>query len=207
MNTVMKLTDNGIRVTDNDDILESTIKSLVYNNSFCPNIERVIHSLSKKRNTKSHRNDYTLATTLFFADGTKTTVKNSIHDKVNVIKRNIELSDGSVTEVETASTESKEVGIMYALVKRIVGGCDENGTVGKGFCTFLNRIAKEAYDQNIESARNAAEEKIRKTRVRKFKEGIAKAALAKKTEKPSLRKCVNELSDLLEKLAKKFDTK
>lgn len=203
MNTAMKLTDNGICVTDNDDILSSVIKSLCYNNSFCPNIERVIHSLSKKRNEKSHRNDYTLATTIFFADGTKTTVKNSIHDKVNVIKEDVKLSNGSTIEVEVASTESKEVGIMYALVKRIVGGCDENGTVGKGFCTFLNRIAKEAYDQNLESTKNAAEEKIRKTRVKKFKTEAAK----KSTEKPSLRKCVNELSDLLEKLTKKFDTK
>lgn len=203
MNTVMKLTDNGIRVTDNDDILESTIKSLVYNNSFCPNIERVIHSLSKKRNEKSHRNDYTLATTLFFADGTKTTVKNSIHDKVSVTKQTVKLSDGSTIEVETASTESKEVGIMYALVKRIVGGCDENGTVGRGFCTFLNHIAKESYDQNIETARNAAEETIRKSQRRKRRSQEAE----KRTEKPSLRKCVNELSDIIEKLARKINTK
>lgn len=200
MNTIMKATDNGITVTDNDDILSSVINSFIFNNSFCPNIERVIHSLSKKRNEKSHRNDYTLATTIFFADGTKTTVKNSIHDKVNVVKKNIELSDGSVTEVETATTESKEVGIMYALVKRIVGGCDENGTVGKGFCTFLNRIAKEAYDQNVESVRNAGEEKIRKAKAKALKS-------KQKTEKPSLRKCVDDLTTLIANISKTLKTK
>jgi hypothetical protein len=193
MNTVMKMTPNGITINDNDEIVSQVMKSLCHNNTFCPNIKRVIYNIDTYRGEKSHRKEYTLATTVFFADGTKTTVKNSIHDKVDVTMEKVKLSDGSEIEVETASRESKEVGLVYAIVKRLIGEPDENGTVGGHYCTFLNKTVTKAFDQPIEKAKNASEEKIRKSK---------KVATKKKSkdEQPSLRRCVQSLTDIISKL-------
>lgn len=189
----MKMTPNGITLNDNDEIVSQVMKSLCHNNTFCPNIKRVIYNIDTYRGEKSHRKEHTLATTVFFADGTKTTVKNSIHDKVDVVMEKVKLSDGSEIEVETASRESKEVGLVYAIVKRLIGEPDENGTVGGHYCTFLNKTVTKAFDQPIEKAKNVAEEKIRKSK---------KVASKKKSndEQPSLRRCVQSLTDIIGKI-------
>jgi hypothetical protein len=194
MNTAIKMTPNGIVVNDDDEIVSQVMKSLCFNNTFCPNIKRVIYNLDTYRGEKSHRTEYTLATTVFFADGTKTTVKNSVHDKVGVIKEKVKLSDGSEIEVDAPSIESREVGLVYALVKRLVGEPDEKGAVTGGYCTFLNKTVKNAFVQPIENAKNAAEEKIRKAKKNELKKKV-------KTEQPSLRKCVESLSEVVAKLA------
>lgn len=194
----MNMTPNGIIVNDDDEIVSQVMKSLCFNNTFCPNIKRVIYNLDAHRGEKSHRTEYTLATTVFFTDGTKTTVKNSVHDKVGVIKERVKLSDGSEIEVDAPSIESREVGLVYALVKRLVGEPDEKGAVTGGYCTFLNKTVKNAFVQPIENAKNAAEEKIRKAKKNELKKKV-------KTEQPSLRKCTESLSDVINKLALMLD--
>jgi hypothetical protein len=198
MKTAMKMTPNGIVVNDDDEIVSQVMKSLCFNNTFCPNIKRVIYNLGTYRGEKSHRTEYTLATTVFFADGTKTTVKNSIHDKVRVIKEKVKISDGSEIEVDAPTIESRELGLVYALVKRLIGGIDEKGTVAGGYCTFLNKTVKNAFVQNIETAKSAAEEKIRKSKKTELKNRV-------KAEPPSLRKCVESLSEVVAKLASQVD--
>ena len=198
MNTIMCQTPNGICINDDDEILAQALKSLCRNNTFCPNIDRVIFNLGKYRGEKSHRTEYTLATTIFFVDGTKTTVKNSIHDKVDVVKEKVKLSDGSEIEVETATRESREVGLIYAIVKRLIGEPNENGEVKGGFCTFLGKMVDGAFNQPIENAKTQAEEKIRKAKAKEAKKNRVKK------EQPSLRKCVQSLTDIIAKLDKKL---
>lgn len=198
MNTVMCKTPNGICITDNDDIVEQVVKSLSWNNTFCPNIDRVIYNLGKVRGKKSHRPEYTLATTIFFVDGTKTTVKNSVHDKVAVEIEKIKLSDGKVIEVETATREAREVGLVYAIVKRLIGEPTENGEVKGHFCSFLNKTVDAAFNQPVENAKTQAEEKIRKAKAKEMKKNKVKK------EQPSLRKCVQSLSDIISRLDKKI---
>ena len=198
MQPIMCETPNGICITDNDEILSQTLKSMCRNNTFCPNIQRVIYNLDKRRGEKSHRPEYTLATTVFFVDGTKTTVKNSVHDKVDVKIEKIKLSDGTETEVETATRESREVGLVYAIVKRLIGEPNEKGEVGGHYCTFLSKTVEKAFNQPVENAKIKAEEKIRKERVKKIK----KTSTHK--EQPSLRKCVQSLTEIINKLDKKI---
>ena len=198
MQPIMCETPNGFCITDNDEILSQTLKSMCRNNTFCPNIQRVIYNLDKRRGEKSHRTEYTLATTVFFVDGTKTTVKNSVHDKVDVKIEKIKLSDGSETEVETATRESREVGLVYAIVKRLIGEPNEKGEVSGHYCTFLSKTVEKAFNQPVENAKIKAEEKIRKERVKKIK----KTSTPK--EQPSLRKCVQSLTEIINKLDKKI---
>lgn len=197
MNTTIIDDGYGLHVTDDDGILEAVLASLARNNSFVPGIERTIFSLSKKRNEKSHRNDYVLATTVFFKDGTKTTVKNSMNDRINVATEKIRLSDGTTRDVETASVESREIGLLYAILKRVICVPEANGSVeGKGFANFLRTKVKGAWNQNVEEERTKAENEIRKAKLK------AKKPVQKKEEKPSLRKCVQDLADAIASLKK-----
>lgn len=198
MNPVMIDDGYGLRVTDDDELLESVVTSLARNSTFCPGISRTIYNLSKKRNEKTHRNDYVLATTVFFKDGTKVTVKNSMNDKVNVITEKVKLSDGTTRDVETASIESREIGLVYAILKRMICVPEECGTVeGKGFANFLRKKVGAAWNQNVEEVRTKAENEIRKAAL-KNKKPVSK----KKDEKPSLRKCVQELAEAVSALKK-----
>ncbi len=198
MNPVMIDDGHGLRVTDDDSVLEAVVTSLARNNSFCPGIQRTIFNLSKKRNEKSHRSDYVLATTVFFRDGTKTTVKNSMNDKVGVVTEKVKLSDGTTRDVETASVESREVGLLYAILKRMVCVPEESGTVeGKGFANFLRKAIKNAWNQNVEEVRTKAENEIRKANLR-----AKKPQKSQKPKKASLRQCVQSLAEAIESLKK-----
>lgn len=192
--------DDGyrLRVTDDDSVLESVVNSLARNNSFCPGIKRTIFNLSKKRNETSHRNDYVLATTVFFHDGTKTTVKNSMNDKVSVVTEKVKLSDGTTRDVETASIESREIGVLYAILKRMICVPEKSGTVeGKGFANFLRKTVKNAWNQNVEEVRTKAENEIRKSNLK-----TKKTQKVQKNEKSSLRQCVKDLAEVIASLKK-----
>lgn len=168
---------------------DQVVKSLMFNNSFVPNIERVIFS------TKTENLDRpVLATTVFFADGTKVTVKNSDKDEVTVVDKAVKLSDGSEISVKTASQESKEIGVVHAIVKRCVCQYDESGNVtNAGYAKFLHTTVEKAHVQEIERAKVSAERKLSKR----------KAAQAEKTAKPNkdrpkgLRAVVQELAEVV----------
>lgn len=179
------------------DEISAITRSLARNNTFCPNIDRTIFNLSKKHNEETNSDDYILATTVFFVDGTKVTVKNCLRDKISVETETIRLSDDTRKEVETASLESREVGIAYAILKRMVCVPDEKGEVKGGFGSFLNKAIENSWNQSVEEVRIKAEKDIRKA---KFKDTPKK----EKEEKPSLRKCVRDLSELLSELKNKL---
>lgn len=74
---------------------------------------------------------------------------------------------------------------------------DEKGEVKGGFGSFLNKAIENSWNQSVEEVRIKAEKDIRKA---KFKDTPKK----EKEEKPSLRKCVRDLSELLSELKNKL---
>lgn len=193
-------TDEFLGFDFNEDLGDSVIKSLVRNNAFMPNIDRVVY------NTKADVKEGelpTLATVVYFKDGTKVTVKNSDKDTIALVDETIELSDGSKTTVKTASRESREIGLIYALVKRMLCEFDEDGKVeGTGFAGFLKKTVDKAYRQDVENTKVRAEKKLAKDKAKKLAKDNTKEEnpAAAKPRKVSLRDTVRSLADTLEGL-------
>ena len=88
------------------------------------------------------------ATKVFFKDGTNVLVKTSKDDKF-----------------------SKEVGLVYAIVKRLFGVPGPNGAVdSNGYMEKLKGFSDAAYDQKAESAKKDAELAAKKAKEKKAKE-------------------------------------
>lgn len=109
------------------------------------NIERVVYKL--KKNGKDTR----LATIVFWKDGFKTVVGNSSLDPVDVV---------TVDGVETASEQAKEIGLIYSILKYIMGKEAEDGSKTVDGDGYMNKIARtirdKGYDCQVEPARAAA---------------------------------------------------
>ena len=183
-------TDELVGFDLNEELADKVVQSMAKNNTFVPNIDRVIFAT----NTRGERP--VLATVVHFKDGTKSVVKNCIKDDISVVDEKVKLSDGSETTVKTAGAESKEIGLAYAILKRIVCEFDENGNVrNAGFSKFLHNAVGNATCSEIVEARAFAEKRISK----------AKKNQTEKTEKPvkekeSLRDTVRNLSNVVEGL-------
>jgi len=216
MNTVItKLvdadTDEVVGFDMDDGLGDCVVRSLIRNNAFCPNIDRVVYNtkvdelVAKKGPDGNPLKDEdgrvvkelvplenpVLVTVAYFVDGTKVTVKNSDKDSIWLVDQKVKLSDGTEKIVKTASPESKEIGLVYALAKRIVCEFDECGNVkNAGFAKFLRDAIAEAHVQDVEDAKLSAERKISKARA---KENGAKQKQSRSRE--SLRSVVNRLSD------------
>lgn len=171
-----------------EELADSAVKSIARNNTFMPNIYRVIYNTNVEDG-----NHCTLVTVVYFKDGTKVTVKNSERDDITLVERKLKLSDGTEKTIKTASEQSKEIGLVYALAKRLICTFDERGTVnGKGFAGFLLKAINKAHVQEVEDVRLAAERKISKAR----NEDNLKARKAQ-TKKNSLRDMVAELGSVV----------
>jgi hypothetical protein len=223
MNTVITpvVDDDTLVGYDMDEELgDYVVQSLIRNNSFVPNINNVIFNtkidedvIKKDENGNPIKDDNgrvikekkplenpVLVTVVYFVDGTKVTVRNSEKDGIKLEKKTIKLSDGSEKVVMTASAESKEIGLVYAIVKRVICNYDEQGTVeNAGFARFLNKIINKAHVQDVENARLLAERKISKARNKEAKESQKSKPTVKK-EKASLRGTVNELMSVVKGL-------
>lgn len=174
-----------------EELADFAVKSIARNNTFMPNIDRVIYNTNVEDG-----NHCTLVTVVYFKDGTKVTVKNSERDDITLVERKLKLSDGTEKTIKTASEQSKEIGLVYALAKRLICTFDERGTVnGKGFAGFLLKAINKAHVQDVEDVRLAAERKISKAR----NEDNLKARKARKaqTKKNSLRDMVAELGSVV----------
>ena len=130
----------------------------------------------------------TLATTIYFADGSKVTVTNSVKDTVLG-------PDGKFTD------EAYERGIIYALVKRLFAEYDKRGCEitlkAEGFGRKLHELVKSAYNvQKAEAARKAAREAARKEH--EAREAAAKAN--PRRPRQSLGATVAELAETVAKL-------
>lgn len=168
MKTVFEKTCHGIRM--NDELTDQVFGSLVYNNTFFPNIDRIIFNTGENTDKKSGETYKTLATIVFFKDGTKCSVVNSIHDKVD--------------NLETA----KETGLVYCMAKRLMGSLDEKGNVhSNGFGQKIRKWVNKGFCQQEEAQRVKEEKQERKQkhleRLRKDEDKKNKPTLITETTK------------------------
>lgn len=235
MNTVITeiidaATEETIGFDFNESLGDRVVESLMKNNTFVPNVERVIFNtkttdeVAKKdadgnpvkddkgrvvKETVALENPV-LVTVVYFKDGTKVTVKNSDKDAITLVDEKVKLSDGTETTVKTASRESKEIGLVYAIVKRIVCGYDDGGNVqNAGFAKFLHKVVENATVQDISEAKLAGERKVSKARAKEAKAVVKDKAPKAKRDLRSvvadLATTVGGLKDIVAKLVGKND--
>lgn len=209
MDKILDVTEFGdiSRVAD-EKVWGAFIKSMCRNNTFCPAVKRVIFNLGTKNDRK------VLGTTVFFSDGTKTSVINSENDGLTFVDATKEVvkvdeTGKSYTVKEplgftVASDASKEMGLVYAIVKRMFGTQEINKKTGKptdviignGFGRKLRDLVEAGYDTQLEDYKNKEAKKAAKA------EYEARKNTAKK-RRPSLAETVDKLADIVEKLAAK----
>lgn len=186
----------------NSEVLEE----LKQNNTAFPDIMRVIYNIGKKsyrkldENGKSVRDEKgkivmsepvdVLATVVYFADETKISVVNSAADGVKF--EDHVLSDGST--VKTAARESKEMGLVYAIVKRLMTKYDENGKpLNSATGRILNDYVKGSYDCVIEKA------ELKIARAKSKAEHVAKLLTAKPKKRYSIAETLARINEMLDK--------
>ena len=170
-------------------ILDDAVRELITKNCTMPDVARVIYNVGTKaypkldpetgkritENGKPVMNDpvKVLTTVVFFADGTKVTVTNSEKDGVKFIKVNAVDNDSNSPVVEIADDTSKEMGLVYAICKRIfgkIGRVDKQGKLhedeidGNGFGRKLHDVVNHAYDYVREDAANKHNKKLAKSK-------------------------------------------
>ena len=130
-------------------------------NNILDNIDTVIFSL-KETEEKSGR--FTLNTIVRFKDGSKSIVRNSELDPITDVKY-------TKHGFPYATDETKELGLIYAIIKYIISDKrKEDGTVeGDGYVRKLNTVIKNARDDSF-----IAEEKVngKEERAKKHQERI-----------------------------------
>lgn len=163
-----------VSVHNNLALVRSMFASLDTNNAFMPSIKRIIYNIGKKAYPKRDENGHkimdngkivmsepmdVLTTIVFFDDDSKVVVTNSEHDGIELETKNF--ADG--TTVKVASEHSKEIGLMYAIVKRLIGLPDKNGTIKpNGFINTIQKFVRNGYDSKLEAAKKAINDKIAK---------------------------------------------
>lgn len=186
---------------DDNWMVEDMTADLLTRGVAFPKVERVIFNLgekSEKKEMRSFKNEETgkwekrevvipayktLATVMYFKDGTKVSVVNSIGDTIDF------------NEDGTVSHDAKERGIVYALVKRLIGKFDRNGKfITPGLGRELNTLIKNAYDCQVEAKKRAEAEAKRK-------EELAKEQAKPKRKRESLSSVVDRLNDATAALA------
>jgi hypothetical protein len=155
-----------------------------------------------------------LATTVYFDDNTKVSVKNTLTDPVQTEIVYIDPATGatltdstkldpsiSYSKVVVATESAKERGLVYAIVKRLLGTIDDDGIVrGDGFGRKLRDIVTSAADQELDAAVLKVKQKI-SAAAHKAKQTTA----APKGPNPSLAATVRQLAETVEALSKKVN--
>ena len=195
-----------IPVIQNNSISTEVLAKIYDNNCYIPAISRVIYNVGKKAYPSLDKNGKRLkdkdgkvimsepvdilATIVYFDDNTKVSVVNSILDGVKF--EDVKLSDGST--VKTASEASKEMGLVYAIVKRLTSSPDENGEFkNSGFGRKLRDEVAMAYDSVIERA------ELKIARAKSKAEHEAKLNTAKPKQKYSIKDTLARINELLDK--------
>lgn len=130
------------------------VRDVYENGCTIPRVKRVEWSFKPASESKPA----TLATVVFFGDGSKAVVKNCPTDPVETEER--ELSDGS--KILVASERSKETGLVYAILKRLMSKVNGDGlAVDGGLGSSLKKTAEAGIDQNLV----AAEKKLAKKKL------------------------------------------
>lgn len=192
-----------------NDIKDNVVKSLKENNCYMPMVNRVIYNIGKKAYPKLDENGKrikdengkivmdkpvdVLATVVFFDDNTKISVVNSAHDGVTF--EDHVLSNGNTVKV--ASDCSKEIGLVYAIVKRMIALPDKNDpdkmkTEGLG-----RRLRTAVKDLSYDSVIEKAELKI--ARAKSKAEHEAKLNTAKPKKRYSIAGTLTRINEMLDK--------
>lgn len=240
METVIKMTADGFALRTEDPYKwEQFIHMVATNNTFCPSIKRVIFNLKtaetrpvldadgkpvtdEKGRVQRTTVDVTpsLATAVYFADGTKCTVVNSDKDVVTTEEKEVTYVDcdksGKESTIKTgrkvkvATEAAKEAGVVYAIVKRIFGKIDTDsksrtyGQIkGDGFGRKLHDLVDGAFDTQYEAAFNDEMKKL-SAKEHKEREAAAKERRAKRTPtiEENIATLVKQNTELIEKLSK-----
>jgi uncharacterized FlaG/YvyC family protein len=131
-----------------------------------------------------------LATVVYFADDTKISVVNSVADGLRFEDHT--LSNGSTVKV--ASRESKEMGLVYAIVKRLVTKYDKDGKpLDSATGRILNDHIKGSYDCVIEQA------ELKIARAKSKAEHEAKLNTAKPKKRYSIAETLTRINEMLDK--------
>lgn len=142
-------------------LFDSSFPNMTKNN-ILDNIDTVIFSLKENEEKSSH---FTLNTVVRFKDGSKSIVRNSELDPITDVKY-------TKHGFPYATDETKELGLIYAIIKYIISDKrKEDGTVeGDGYVRKLNTVIKNARDDSF-----IAEEKVngKEERAKKHQERIA----------------------------------
>lgn len=159
-------------------IIPEAFDSLYNTGCYLPKIEQIIFNRGTRKDKRSGEEYQTLTTVLFFADGTKTVVTNSIHDKVVD-------DNGNVTYY------AKEVGITNAICKRILSTVySDDSVISNGYGRTMKDLVESARDTQEEDKRRAELKAEQKARLEVAKQ-------IKPTHKPSLNEVITQLNDTL----------
>ena len=190
----------------NTVIDRNAVDMLKTNGTYLPDVERVVFNLKtedrrrvegetagEKPTYETYKLENPILTTkVWWADGTTTVVKNSLHDKVEVKE-----VDVGGKKVKVATDCSKENGIVYATAKRTCGVPNANGEItGTGMGKILHDIVANAHDQVLEEAKAKAAKAAKKAEYEK------RAAEPKKPKKQ--KRTRQELFEKLEELVELF---
>lgn len=181
-----------------EHIDKTSFREVIENNCTMPHIVKVIYNLQKKATENAPD---TLATIVWFDDNSKVIVKNSVHDPITLEDKT--LTDGSVIKVP--SRQTKEVALMYAILKRMTSTFDENGKIlNCGLNRYLNILIDEF--STVENETNA-EVRIAKQAAKKAH--LERQANAKpKAKRYSIHETLEKMNMVLDKLLElKSETK
>lgn len=194
-----------------DNIKDYVVKGLRENNCYMLRVERVIYNIGKKAYPKLDENGKrikdengkivmdkpvdVLATIVFFDDNTKISVVNSAHDGVKF--EDHVLSNGNTVKV--ASDCSKEIGLVYAIIKRMIALPDKNDPdkmKAEGLGRMLRTAIKDlSYDSVIEKA------ELKIARAKSKAEHEAKLNTAKpKKKRYSIAETLTRVNEMLDKV-------
>ena len=190
-------------------VKDYVVKALMENNCYMPMVDRVIYNIGKKAYPKLDENGKrikdengkivmgepvdVLATVVFFDDNTKISVVNSAHD--GVMFEDHVLSNGNTVKV--ASECSKEIGLVYAIIKRMIALPDKNDP-DKMKAEGLGRLLRTAIkDRSYDSVIEKAELKI--ARAKSKAEHEAKLNTAKPKKRYSIAGTLTRINEMLDK--------
>lgn len=132
-----------------------------------------------------------LATVVYFDDDTKISVVNSVADGVKF--EDVTVGDATI---KTATRESKEIGLVYAIVKRLCAKFDPD--TGKMTESGIGRILNDILDKSYDSPVEAAKLKIAKAKSKA--EHLAKLNTAKPKENYSIKGTLERINKMLDKV-------
>ena len=179
----------------------SAAEELLRNNCTMPDVQNVVYNLKTEDTVKDQvvgnkikvaLDRAILTTVVFFVDGTKAVVQNSANDTVKIVAQ--KLSDGSTVLV--ADRESKERGLIYAILKRYVSEVDSKGVATGG---ALGSILKKIVDASHDSCVKGAQDKINQTVATKRHEEL-KATAKPKVKRFSIADSIARFNAIMDKI-------